>query len=91
MIKNLTFYFLLCQAANGKFPWMGNVDNVSFYGCLFRHRLSLVITMQGGPLSSHWLQGTLQLQHKILERMRTFGMIPVLPAFAGHVPRAMEK
>lgn len=23
--------------------------------------------------------------------MRSFGMIPVLPAFAGHVPRALER
>jgi alpha-N-acetylglucosaminidase len=45
----------------------------------------------GGPLSDNWHDGTLELQHKILERMRNFGMIPVLPGFAGHVPRAMER
>ncbi|XP_046631090.1 alpha-N-acetylglucosaminidase-like isoform X2 [Daphnia pulicaria] len=45
----------------------------------------------GGPLSDNWQQATLILQHKILERMRSFGMTPVLPAFAGHVPRAMER
>lgn len=45
----------------------------------------------GGPLSEQWQQSSLILQHQILERMRNFGMIPVLPAFAGHVPRAMER
>ena len=45
----------------------------------------------GGPLSDNWHNDTLELQHKILERMRSFGMIPVLPGFAGHVPRAMER
>ncbi|XP_045023592.1 alpha-N-acetylglucosaminidase-like isoform X2 [Daphnia magna] len=50
----------------------------------------IVLTQQGGPLSDNWMNGTLVLQHRILERMRAFGMIPVLPAFAGHIPRAME-
>ena len=40
----------------------------------------------GGPLSSSWHANQLALQHQILERMRAFGMTPVLPAFAGHVP-----
>lgn len=30
-------------------------------------------------------------QHRILDRMRSFGMIPVLPAFAGHVPKAITR
>lgn len=30
-------------------------------------------------------------QHRILDRMRSFGMIPVLPAFAGHVPKALTR
>lgn len=51
----------------------------------------IVLTQQGGPLSDNWMNGTLVLQHRILERMRAFGMIPVLPAFAGHIPRAMER
>lgn len=40
----------------------------------------------GGPLSSSWHANQSALQHQILERMRAFGMTPVLPAFAGHVP-----
>ncbi|CAN8004413.1 unnamed protein product, partial [Ixodes hexagonus] len=45
----------------------------------------------GGPLPESWHQQQVALQHKILKRMRDFGMTPVLPAFSGHVPRAMER
>lgn len=45
----------------------------------------------GGPLSSTWHNHTINLQHQILKRMRGLGIIPVLPAFAGHVPRAFKK
>ena len=43
----------------------------------------------GGPVSQTWLNDQLILQHKILDRMRALGMIPVLPGFAGHVPEAI--
>eukprot|EP00095_Tigriopus_kingsejongensis_P010931 snap_masked-scaffold206_size259025-processed-gene-1.12 protein:Tk10931 transcript:snap_masked-scaffold206_size259025-processed-gene-1.12-mRNA-1 annotation:"PREDICTED: alpha-N-acetylglucosaminidase" len=43
----------------------------------------------GGPLPMAWHDFTVDLQHKILTRMRGLGMIPVLPAFAGHVPKAL--
>ncbi|XP_035699107.1 alpha-N-acetylglucosaminidase-like [Branchiostoma floridae] len=45
----------------------------------------------GGPLPQSWHQNQLELQHKILARMRNFGMIPVLPGFAGHVPAAITR
>ncbi|CAH1772956.1 unnamed protein product [Owenia fusiformis] len=45
----------------------------------------------GGPLSDNWHQQQLALQHKILERMAVFGMTPVLPAFAGHVPKGLTR
>lgn len=45
----------------------------------------------GGPLNSNWHNFTVSLQHKILERMRDLGIIPVLTAFAGHVPRAFSR
>ncbi|KAG9434718.1 alpha-N-acetylglucosaminidase isoform X1 [Apis mellifera carnica] len=45
----------------------------------------------GGPLNSNWHDKSIRLQHRILERMRALGIIPVLPAFAGHVPRALLK
>ncbi|XP_066297889.1 alpha-N-acetylglucosaminidase-like [Branchiostoma lanceolatum] len=44
----------------------------------------------GGPLPPSWHQSQLALQHRILTRMRNFGMIPVLPGFAGHVPAAIK-
>ncbi|CAK8689619.1 alpha-N-acetylglucosaminidase-like [Clavelina lepadiformis] len=45
----------------------------------------------GGPLPQSWKESQLALQHKILERMRSLGMIPVLPGFAGHVPAAITR
>ncbi len=45
----------------------------------------------GGPLTSSWHKQQVALQHKILERMRNLGMIPILPAFAGHVPKAIKR
>ncbi|XP_065562829.1 alpha-N-acetylglucosaminidase-like isoform X2 [Artemia franciscana] len=45
----------------------------------------------GGPLSDSWHIRTVKLQHKILNRMRSFGMKPVLPAFAGFVPRNISR
>jgi hypothetical protein len=74
---------------------MGNfrawVDlKISFHFMAVQQYFAFLL-FQGGPLSDNWQQATLVLQHKILERMRAFGMIPVLPAFAGHVPRAMER
>ncbi|CAM1154262.1 NAGLU (predicted) [Pycnogonum litorale] len=44
-----------------------------------------------GPLPSSWYDQRLKLQHRILKRMREFGMTPVLPGFSGHVPLAMQK
>ncbi|XP_063987434.1 alpha-N-acetylglucosaminidase isoform X2 [Diachasmimorpha longicaudata] len=45
----------------------------------------------GGPLPNSWHEHTVSLQHKILDRMRELGIIPILPAFAGHVPRAFAR
>lgn len=45
----------------------------------------------GGPLSKPWHLRSLNLQKQILQRMRELGIIPVLPAFAGHVPRAIKR
>lgn len=44
-----------------------------------------------GPLPRSWHLKQLYLQHRILDRMRSFGMTPVLPAFAGHVPKAITR
>ena len=45
----------------------------------------------GGPMTDAWMEGQHQLQLKILRRMNLLGMTPVLPAFAGFVPKAMLK
>lgn len=45
----------------------------------------------GGPLSQTWHKRSVNLQKRILSRMRELGIIPVLPAFAGHVPRAFSR
>ncbi|XP_032890693.1 alpha-N-acetylglucosaminidase isoform X1 [Amblyraja radiata] len=44
-----------------------------------------------GPLSYSWNTNQLNLQHQILQRMRSLGMLPVLPAFAGFVPAAFNR
>jgi len=43
-----------------------------------------------GPLSEAWMKKDSELQKKILERERSFGMTPILPAFTGHVPPAFK-
>eukprot|EP00698_Gefionella_okellyi_P024671 TRINITY_DN8770_c0_g1_i1.p1 TRINITY_DN8770_c0_g1~~TRINITY_DN8770_c0_g1_i1.p1 ORF type:complete len:734 (-),score=141.60 TRINITY_DN8770_c0_g1_i1:24-2225(-) len=43
-----------------------------------------------GPVSNDWLESQVQLQKRIVARMREFGMMPILPAFAGYVPPAMK-
>nr|XP_045622762.1 alpha-N-acetylglucosaminidase-like [Procambarus clarkii] len=45
----------------------------------------------GGPLSAAWHNETVALQKLIVARMRQFGMIPILPAFAGHVPAGLAR
>lgn len=45
----------------------------------------------GGPLTASWHNRSLILQKQILNRMRELGIIPVLPAFAGYVPRAFKR
>lgn len=45
----------------------------------------------GGALPRSWHQRSLVLQKQILARMRELGIIPVLPAFAGHVPKAFKR
>ncbi len=41
----------------------------------------------GGPLPQGWIDEQKELQKKIVARERELCMTPVLPAFAGHVPR----
>ena len=57
---------------------------------LYRSRMGN-IRGWGGPLPQMWITNQLILQHRILQRMRSLGMTPVLGAFAGHVPAAITK
>lgn len=54
------------------------------------HRMSN-LDHWGGPLPQSWIDGQLELQKKILKRERAMGMTPVLPAFSGHVPKALKE
>lgn len=44
----------------------------------------------GGPLDDGWIESQADLQRQIMARIREFGMINVLPGFAGHVPAALK-
>jgi alpha-N-acetylglucosaminidase len=44
-----------------------------------------------GPLTENWHKYQSSLQTEILKRMRDFGMLPILPAFSGHVPKSITK
>jgi hypothetical protein len=60
--------------------------------CIYFCRLRMGnIRAFGGPLPDSWHTQSLALQHRILQHMRNLGIIPVLPAFAGHVPRAFKR
>ena len=45
----------------------------------------------GGPLPAGWIREQAALQKKILERMRSLGMKPVVPAFSGFVPATFKR
>jgi alpha-N-acetylglucosaminidase len=42
-----------------------------------------------GPLPMSWVEQDRALQHRLLQRARSLGMIPVLPGFNGVVPKRM--
>lgn len=44
-----------------------------------------------GPLGEDWYKHSVDLQHKVLERMKELGMKPICPAFAGFVPKEIKK
>ena len=57
------------------FPWM-RMGNISSID---------------GPLPAEWHEGQIELQHKILDRMKSLGMKPICPAFAGFVPQGIKR
>lgn len=57
------------------FPWM-RMGNISHHD---------------SPLPEEWHAGQIKLQHKILDKMRSLGMSPICPGFAGFVPEAIKR
>ncbi|SEM40352.1 alpha-N-acetylglucosaminidase [Chryseobacterium taichungense] len=53
------------------------------------HRMANIDHWEG-PLPMSWIDGQAELQQKILKRERELNMKPVLPAFAGHVPKILK-
>lgn len=44
-----------------------------------------------GPMPKEWHKDQIKLQHQILNRMRSLGMKPICPGFAGFVPKEMKR
>ncbi|TKG94981.1 alpha-N-acetylglucosaminidase [Puteibacter caeruleilacunae] len=49
------------------------------------------ICQVGGNLPEEWHKDQIALQHKLLKRMRKFGIEPVIQSFAGFVPKALKR
>ena len=49
------------------------------------------LSAHDGPLPQTWHEDQIELQTKILDRMRGLGMKPICPAFAGFVPQELER
>lgn len=49
------------------------------------------INRHGGPLTATWHRRSIELQKKILARMRELGMEPMAPAFTGSVPPTLKR
>jgi alpha-N-acetylglucosaminidase len=45
----------------------------------------------GGPLPKSWILKHKELQQKIVQRVRAFGMTPILQGFTGHVPLSIKQ
>ena len=44
-----------------------------------------------GPMPQEWHKDQINLQHKLLARMRELGMEPIIQSFAGFVPEAIKR
>lgn len=49
------------------------------------------ISSVDGPLTASWHEGQLKLAHHVMDRMRSLGMTPICPAFAGFVPQSITR
>ncbi|CAG4990497.1 unnamed protein product [Colias eurytheme] len=45
----------------------------------------------GGPLFQSWHNGQMEIQSNVVDQMFHLGMVPIFPAFNGHVPKAFER
>ncbi|NKI27580.1 alpha-N-acetylglucosaminidase, partial [Arenibacter sp. 6A1] len=54
-------------------------------------RMGNVNNLGGELLTEEWHNGQIALQHKILNRMKELKMNPILPAFAGFVPKDISR
>lgn len=69
-----------------------NIEIVSFLsGPAFEawNRFGNIQGSWNGDLPTSWIDSQFALQKQILQRMISLGMTPVLPSFAGFVPRAL--
>jgi alpha-N-acetylglucosaminidase len=48
------------------------------------------IDQWAGPLPKTWIDEHVELEKKILERERAFGMNPILQGFTGHAPKVLQ-
>jgi alpha-N-acetylglucosaminidase len=55
------------------------------------NRFGNIQSSWGGPIPFSWIDDQFELQKKIVRRMVELGMTPVLPCFAGFVPRAITR
>ena len=62
-------------------PW-NRMGNMQAWGALYS---------EVSGLDEGWMQSQFDLQVGIVAAMRELGMTPVLPGFAGHVPKGMER
>lgn len=58
----------------------------AYYGWFFMNNL----TAWGGPQPKRWYKQQLALGRKIFQRMKDFGMKPVIPGYVGMIPKGFE-
>lgn len=54
-------------------------------------RMGNINDLGGELLTDEWHEGQIKLQHKILTRIKALGMNPIVPAFAGFVPKDIKR
>ena len=59
------------------------VSGSAYYGWFFMNNL----TAWGGPQPDHWYAQQLTLARRIFQRMKDFGMAPVIPGYVGMIPK----